>query len=326
MKVPEFNYGAIAPTFTIFNEDGSFDPAGQCRFLDFLLELGGINAFFLRSGMGQMYTFSMEDTKAMARAACRHLAGKAPALIGCSGIWDRNYDRLPDPAVYLEEALELSKYAADQGAAGVVFTIPEGLTPAEGQSIEDLTVGYFEKVCAGVSCPVFFYQPPQTRAAYCLTPRTLSRMADVDNLVGGKVSSRDAQYLFDLIWAVKDKEFGFIVGAESAFYAGLVVGARACIGQGCTVNARIVKAVADRYFAGDLEGAVAAQADVNGIVSVSPNPVDFIKRMAAEKGYPVGMHARKMENNPYMEDRAPITGREYEAYKVIWEETLARYA
>ncbi len=196
----------------------------------------------------------------------------------------------------------------------------------EGQSIEDLTVDYFAKVCAGVSCPVFFYQPPKTREAYLITPGTIARMADIDNLVGGKVSSRDAHYLFDLIWATKGKDFGFIVGAESAFYAGLMVGARACIGQGCTVNARIVKAVADRYFAGDLEGAVAAQADVNGIVNVSPNPVDFMKRLSTDKGYPVGMHARTMENNPYMEKRVPITDREYEAYKGIWEETLARYS
>ncbi|MBN2307673.1 MAG: dihydrodipicolinate synthase family protein, partial [Candidatus Hydrogenedentes bacterium] len=107
--IPEFVRGAIAPVFTAFNEDGTFDEAGQRNLLDFLLERGGISAFFLRSGMGQMYTFSYEDTEAIARTACSHLAGTAPALVGTTGIWDRDRTRRPNPAVFTQQAIELSR-------------------------------------------------------------------------------------------------------------------------------------------------------------------------------------------------------------------------
>ena len=65
--VPQFVRGCIAPTFTVFRSDLSFDSDGQRRFLDFLIERGGISAFFVRSGMGQMFTYSYEEVQAMAR-------------------------------------------------------------------------------------------------------------------------------------------------------------------------------------------------------------------------------------------------------------------
>ena len=126
--------GCIAPTLTIFGSDLSFDPDGQRRFLDFLVDRGGISAFFVRSGMGQMYTFSFDDVKAMASTACGHLKGRARVLVGASGIWDRDRENYPDPAVYTNQAVELSKYAEEQGADGVVHTVPEAILPRDGQT------------------------------------------------------------------------------------------------------------------------------------------------------------------------------------------------
>lgn len=325
MQVPEYVYGAIAPTFTVFKDDGSLDDAGQRSLLDFMLESGAINAFFIRSGMGQMYTFDLEDTKQLARTACAHLKGKAPALIGCSGVWDRNYDRLPDPEVYERQAVELSRYAEDLGADGVVHTIPEGLLPAPGQSYGDFIVAYFQRICAAVSCPVLFYQPPKTREEYCLSPETLAQLAEIDNLIGGKVSTNDAYYLFVLIRAVKERSFGFIAGSEMAFYAALFAGANACIGQGTTVNPQIIRSVQDRFLAGDFDGAIEAQQDTIDLVRYCPNAVDFLKRYACEKGYEMGLASRSMASNPYMQDRAPMTEDEYTAYKKRYETTVAKY-
>jgi 4-hydroxy-tetrahydrodipicolinate synthase len=326
MQVPKFVYGSIAPTFTAFNQDGSLDDAGQRNLVDFMLEFKAIDAFFIRSGMGQMYTFEVDDVKQLAKNLCAHMAGKAPVLVGCSGVWDRNYERRPDPAVYVQQAIELGKFAEGAGADGVVYTIPEGLVPAEGEPMDDFLVKYFTTVCGAVSCPVFFYQPPGTRQEYCVTPETLARLADIDNLVGGKVSTNDGYYLFRLIRAVRDKEFGFICGAETAFYAGLMAGARACIGQGTTVNPQVIRAVVDRFVAGDFDGAVQAQEDTNLLVEKCPNAVDFFKRYATEKGFPVGPYARSLASNPYVQNRSVLADEDYQAYKKIYEGIVARYA
>lgn len=326
MQVPSYICGSIAPIFTIFHEDGSLDDAGQRRFLDFLLKRGSISAYFIRSGMGQMYAFEKEDVKQIARNACQHMKGKAPVLIGCSGIWDRNYDKRPDPDVFLSDAIELSRFAADLGADGIVHTMPEALLPRDGESYDDLNLRYFTAICEAVpQTPVLLYQPPNTQDAYCVNQNTIAQIADIDNLVGMKVSSANGHYIFDLIRTVKGKSFGFIVGAETVFYAGLFAGARACIGQGTTLNPQMIQAVLDRFLEGDIEGTAQAQQDVNELVNICPNSVDFMKRYATEHGYPVGLHARSVGNNPYMKNRVPITEAEYAAYKARYEELLSRY-
>lgn len=324
MEVPGYIFGCIAPTFTVFNDNGTLDDAGQRRLIDFMLESESISAFFIRSGMGQMYCFSMDDTKQIARNACAHLKGKAAVLIGCSGIWDRNYDKRPDPALYKQQAVELSRYAQDLGADGIVHTIPEGLVPPKGEAMDDFLVRYFEEICASVSAPVLIYQPPGTLPEYCVTPRSIARLAEIDNLAGMKVSTADGEYLFNLVRAVKDKKFGYIAGAETVFYAALAAGARACIGQGTSVNPQIIRAMLDRFLAGDLEGAMDAQEDTNELVYTCPNAVDFFKTYAVEKGYPMSLYARP-SGNPYIKDRVPITKEAYETFKRRYEELLAKY-
>lgn len=324
MQVPAFVRGSIAPTFTAFHDDGQFDPDGQRRLLDFMLQRGGVQAYFVRSGMGQMYTFGIEDTQALADTACRHLAGRAPVLVGCSGVWDRNYDRRPDPAVYTRQSIDLGRYALERGAAGVVLTIPEALLPEGSETEADLTQRYFETVAAAIPGPIFIYQPPGTDAKYHMTEQSIARLADIDNIVGAKASYGDGYYVYRLIRATAGKQFAYIVGFEMIFAMGLYAGARACIGQGTTLNPRLMNAVQDRFDAGDRAGALAAQDAVNLLVEASTNPQDFYKRFATESGFAVGRHHRVMHSNPYMTSPAPCTDAQYTQFRDLLLETEAR--
>ncbi len=326
MNVPKYVSGSIAPTFTVFQQDGSIDEQGQRNFLDFLLQSDAIRCFFVRSGMGLMYTYSMEDTKQMARLACSHINGRSAVIVGCSGIWDRNYDRLPDPNLYLAQGIELGKDALDSGADGVVYTVPEGLLPQNGESISDMLLRYFQRVCAEVPGPVFIYQPPGTKAEYMMTPELLGQLADIDNLVGTKVSTPEAHYMYELVRATRGKDFAYIVGHEMVFYAGLVIGVRACIGQGTTVNPQIFRAMLAAYDKGDWAGVLRAQDSINNMCKYSPNPVDFMKKYATEKGFPTPLFDRSQKSNPYAGDRVAITQEEYDRFKPIYEAELAKFA
>lgn len=324
MKVPGFVWGSIAPTFTAFCDDGSFDADGQRNLLDFMVSRGGVSAYFVRSGMGQMYTFGMEDTKALASVACAHMAGKAPVLVGCSGIWDRNFERRPDPGVYLAQSIELGKFALDQGAAGVVYTIPEGLVPVGGESEQDLTQRYFEAVAAAVPGPIFIYQPPGTDVKYHMTEESIGRLAAIDNVVGAKASYGDGYYVYRLIRGAAGQEFAYIIGFEMIFAMGLYAGARACIGQGTTLNPRLMNAVQERFETGDRAGALAAQDAVNLLVERSSNPQDFYKRFATESGFKVGRHHRVMHSNLYATSPQPVTEEGYQGFKRLLAEVEAR--
>lgn len=324
MKVPEHIRGSIAPTFTAFNEDGSLDDAGQRNLLDFMEEQGGVSAYFIRAGMGQMYAFSPDDVKQLVTNVCNHFGGKRPVLVGCNGEWNRDYSKRPDPDTFIKQGVELGKFAQDAGAAGVVHTVPEALE-FNGDSKQALFLRYFGAVCEAIDIPVYIYQPPGSKPEYHLTGDLLARLADIDNLCGAKVSSPDAEIIFNLTYATRDKDFNYIVGCETAFYAGLYAGATAVIGQGSSVNPRVINAVQTAYDKGDRDAALAAQEDTNALVYGCGNPVDFFKRYATEKGYPVQPHFRAMNPNPYGQDPSPLTDDAYTTYKRQLEDTLAKY-
>lgn len=323
--VPSFVRGCIAPVFTACHEDGRLDDEGQRAILDSLVETKAVSAYFVRCGMGQMFSFDYDDVRQIARTSCTHLAGRGSVLVGTTGIWDRDRAKRPDPEVFLRQAVELSRYAEEVGAAGVVHTIPEAIEPKEGQSCHDVVLEYFEKISAAVQGPVFIYQSPGTDERYCVTIDLVRKLADMPKVMGMKLSSNDAQNIFDISYAVRDKDFGFVSGAETAFLAGLMSGSRAVIGQGATVNPRILCAIQERYEAGDLEGAMEAQCSTNMLVERSNNAVEFFKRYLAEKGYKIKPYDRG-SGNPYQKQREPLTQEDYEEFKQLLESELAKYA
>ena len=324
MKVPDHIRGSIAPTFTAFNEDGTLDDAGQRNFLDFLERQGGISCYFIRAGMGQMYAFSVDDVKQLTANVCTHLGGKKPVLVGCNGHWNRDYTKRPDEATFIAQGVELCKFAQDAGAAGVVHTVPEALE-FNGRSKEELFLHYFGAMCEAIDIPVYIYQPPGSQPAYHLTGDLLAKLADIDNLCGAKVSSPDAELIFNLTYATRDKEFTYIVGCETAFYAGLYVGAGAVIGQGSILNPKVVNAVQNRYEKGDRAGALAAQASTNTLCYGCGNPVDFLKRYSTEQGFPIKPCFRSMVPNPYGTDPTPLSDEGYTRFKAQYEAELAMY-
>ena len=220
----------------------------------------------------------------------------------------------------------MSRYAADLGAAGVVHTIPDMIRPAMGESEQDVIRRYFQKLAAAVDSPVFIYQPPGVDAAYQMTPAMLADLADIPNIVAAKVSSNDAEYIFNLIWATKDKEFSLIAGAETSYYAALRAGARAVIGQGCTINPQILKVMQTRFEQGDSAGVLEAQYSVNLLVSNCRNSVDFFKRYVNEKGYSMGRAARSAPDNLYVKYPQPMSDDEYAEFKIIFENELKKYS
>lgn len=325
MSLP-FIHGPIANVFTCFDADGRIDDDGQRAFLDFLFSRGSVSAYFVRSGMGQMYTYSYDDTVRMARLATAHLADKAPVLVGTTGIWNRDFEKRPDRETFLKQAEDLTRIAEDCGAAGTVHTMPEALAPTGGETTHDVTLRYFERVCAVAGKPVLIYQPPPTIPEYHITARLAAELAQFPNLAGMKLSSGDAGYILDICHATRNTPFHFICGNEMSFYAGLHCGAKAVIGQGCCVNPSILKAVQDRFDAGDMDGAMEAQVAANGLVYASPPAVPFMKRYANEQGFKVPPHSRPEIDKPYGPEVDAIGDDTFTAYKTLLEAEIARFA
>ena len=327
MKVPDYVYGNIAPCFTVFNEDESFDPNGQRNLYDFMLQSGELSAFFIRAGMGQCHAYEFEDVRQVAKVAAEHLAGKAPVLMNCAGIWDgiREAGHWPNPDTYIEQTVELAKYAESVGATGIVAMVPECIVTESGADINDVYPRFFDTVCDAVSLPVFIYQPPIAPEVR-FTPELLARVAEHPSIVGIKVSTTDGYYAYTLIRAVRDIEFHVITGAEMLYYANLYAGSRAVIGGGCNLYPLILNAILHRYEQGDHDGVLEAQDSTDMLFAACPNSAAFMKRWATESGFPVGPTARTTGRGPYGKTRAHLADEDYEAYTKLLESELAKYA
>lgn len=323
--IPEFIHGCIAPVFTAFDEQGRLDDAGQRSILEHLHRTNSVSGYFVRSGMGQMFTFGYDDVKQIAKTSCEYMAGRGAVLVGCSGMWDRNRDRRPDPEVYATQAIELSNYALSVGASAVVHTIPEAILPSDGETPQDVVLRYFERLNDAVHGHIVIYQSPGTDESYLLSVETAQKIADLPNVVGMKASTDLAAYIFNITYAVRGKDFGYIVGHEGAFLAGLVTGAKAVIGQGATLNPQILKAVQDRYDARDLDGAIEAQHSTNLLLWPKVNSVEFYKRWITEQGFPVKPYARGGDASGYKVQTASLTQQEYLNFKQILENEIAKY-
>jgi 4-hydroxy-tetrahydrodipicolinate synthase len=323
--IPPCIQGSIAPVYTAFAPDGQLDHTGQRELLDFLVESGSISAYFLRCGMGQMFAFSYDEVKAFTRNVCGHMADKGPVLIGASGIWNRDRDNPPDPETYTRQAVELSRFAEDHGARGVVHVMPEGLPPRDGETPGDVILRYFTTVSQAVSVPLFIYQTPGTLQEYLATVELVQKLADLPNVAGMKASTAHAGYILDMTWATRDKEFAYIVGNETGWFAGLHSGARAVIGQGATMNPEILNAVEERVTGGDIQGAMDAQRSVNMLVRAVRNSDEFFKRYVAEQGKKLHPHRRTGGASGYPDRQRPLTPSEYDSMKRIYETERQKY-
>lgn len=315
--IPAFINGPIAPVFTAFDESGRLDEIGQRAMLDYLSADGSIAAFFVRSGMGRMYAFDFDEVKQIARVATDHMKGHRPVLVGTSGIWDRNYDQRPDRAGFTRQAVELSGFAESVGAAACVLTLPEAIAPERGEAAAEVTLRYFETVSRAVTIPVIIYQPPGTHPDYLMTPELLRALAALPNVVAMKASTPDAGFMTDMIWAARDRDFAYIVGHETAWLAGLMLGARAVIGGGVCVNPQLLARVEAQWRAGDVTGAMVAQRAVNFLCANIVNPVAFVKRLASEAGWPVGPWDREQRDGAYGRVKSCLSDEAYAINKQL---------
>jgi 4-hydroxy-tetrahydrodipicolinate synthase len=256
--------GIITPMFTPITETGALSPAGVKGLIEYFRGRRVINTAFVRCGMGNMYSFTVDETKAIADAAVDAAAGEIGIIVGCAGEYRRRSGERPDPQRYLEQSIELSQYVADRGAQAAVLVVPMALAPEPGRPLADTIYDYYAAVDAAVDFPLAIYHPPGLDPAYRLTPETMERLLSLRHIRGMKLTV-DTHEEWDPIAAVTATrpDFALICGNEYFHLEALKTGAVGCIGGGGNTHPELMFAVQDNFLAGRLAEAEKAQAAVN---------------------------------------------------------------
>ena len=222
---------------TPFNEQGQVSLEHVERLTDYLIDKG-VHCLYPLGTTGEMVRLSTEERKAVAETVVKRAAGRATVYIHTG-------------AVKLDDAVELSRHAADIGADGIGAVTPIFLG-ANAQEQEY----YYSQIIASVpeEFPVYLYNIPQC-SANDLTAATAESLANrYANVAGIKYSLPDMLRTGEYL-AVRDGNFSVVQGTDRLFLASLAMGCDGVVSGVSCVYPEPFVAVYEAYRNGDLEKA-----------------------------------------------------------------------
>ena len=230
----------------------------------------GVHGLFAMGTASESYAFTEAERQEVIAATVAAVAGRVPVLAGAGAITTR-------------QAVSLAHLAEEAGADGLSVLTPYFLTPSQ----EELYT-HFQTVAASTKLPVLLYNNP-LRTHVRLEPRTVARLAELDNIVGVKDSSADLVAVMECL-AAAPQDFIVLQGNDALIHSSLSLGAKGCISGMSNAIPEIIVEVYEKHRAGDLEGALAAQRQVlklraGLLLGTGPDPLKEACRLL---GLPVG--------------------------------------
>lgn len=154
---------------------------------------------------------------------------------------------------------------------------------------QDELYEHYKTVAEAVKIPIVLYNIP-ARTGCSIAPETVAKLAEIDNIVGAKDSSGNWDNLKAYIELTRDKDFAVISGNDSLILSALKEGGVGGIAGCANVYPHNMVAIYEKFKAGDLEGAQAAQDAIASFRACFKygNPNTIVKTAVGLLGYPVG--------------------------------------
>jgi 4-hydroxy-tetrahydrodipicolinate synthase len=200
------NWSGVFPAATTqFDRDLEVDIAGTQRVQKALLR-DGVHGLVLMGTVGEGNSLSAAEKRAVLAGAVEVAEGRVPVIAGVSELTTA-------------AAVAFARDAERIGAAGLML-LPAMVyvpTPAELEY-------HFRSVAAATGLPIMLYNnPPSYRVNIDIG--TLSRLADVPNIVAMKESSPDPRRFTDIHNALGER-FVLFAGLDDVVFEALALGAK----------------------------------------------------------------------------------------------------
>lgn len=265
--------GIIPPILTPMNEDESLNQEELRRQTERLLA-GGVHGLFSFGTNGEGYILSEQEKYQILEVMVDQVKGRVPIYAGTGCISTRDTIR---------QSVQAEKLGAD--ALSII-------TPSFGAASQKELYDHYVAVAKHVNIPIILYNIPP-RTGNKLLPETVRDLIrDVDVIVGAKDSSGDIENLKAYIRLTKElsKESAILAGNDGAILTCLKEGGSGGIAGRANIWPATVASIYDKFVAGDLEGAQAAQDAIAVLQTVFKfgNPNTIIKKAVQMLGYPVG--------------------------------------
>ncbi len=185
-------HGIIPPVVTLFDEAGNLDLELNRRYLDKLISQN-IHGILLMGSSGEFSSLSIEERKLYVREMIKHIRGRVKVMVGVGH-------------TALKEVLELTAYAEELGADGVLV-----VSPYYWKLTDEQLYRFYSTVASHTELHVFIYNIPQLTGQNLPVELIVNLAKKHSNISGIKETVGDFGHIRQVIKEVKKVRPDFLV-------------------------------------------------------------------------------------------------------------------
>jgi len=231
--------GVYTAMMTPFDCNGQLNIPEIRKMTDFFIEKG-VDGIFPVSNIGEHIQLSEQEKQIFVNTVIEEANNRVKIIPGIS-------------AAGTNSCISFGRYCADAGADAVVIAAPHYFNYPQ-----DVVYGHIAAAAKNVNLPFVLYNIE--KFANPITPATLNRLLEIDNISAMKDSSGSIPELLKFLDVADKKEgFGILVGWEEMFVSALSVGASGCMCASGGIFPEIMAAIHKFFIEGKLDKATALQ-------------------------------------------------------------------
>lgn len=260
--------GVIPALITPLNADDSIRVDVLKELLEYLIEKGA-DGFYIGGATGEGLNLRREERMILAEESVRQVNGRVPCIVQIA-------------STDFSEAVALAKHAEQIGADAISAT-----PPLFFRYDEDDVYQYYKGLADAVHIPMMIYYNPS--AGFAINADFAARCFEVDNITAIKWTSSD-YYGMMRLKDLTHGEMNIINGPDEMLLMGLTAGADGGIGTTYNFQLDRIKAIYQKFLAGDIEGARAEQIAADRVIFalLSYMGIPATKVILEEMGFAVG--------------------------------------
>ena len=233
------------------------------RLIEWQIEQG-INALVICGTTGEASTLTDEEHRQVLKFSAEVVAGRVPMIAG-TGSNDAAY------------AIELTRFACEVGYDAMLV-----VTPYYNKTTQKGLVAMFTAIADASTKPVILYNVP-SRTGVNIEPATYAALAEHPNIWAIKEANGNLSKIVETAALVGDK-LDIYSGNDDQIVPLLACGGKGVISVLSNVLPKESVEICDRYFAGDVAGAMALQTKYLPLINAlfcEVNPIPVKAAMAA---------------------------------------------
>lgn len=183
---------------TPFKDDYSLDEDGIRRLVDYFIEEEKVDGLTPCGTTGESPALTPEEHKKVIEIVVKHTNGRVPVMAGTG--FNNTY-----------KTIEMTKFAEDVGADGVLLVSPYYNKPTKGGM-----TAHFEAVAKSTNLPIFLYNVP-SRTGKNLDADIVVELSKIDNIIGIKDASGNINETNAILLGTrKNNEKFYVLSGEDA--------------------------------------------------------------------------------------------------------------